>query len=72
MKDRLLCMSTVVYSVLTRVTLHLRLSGVRARKIAEANYNTEKVIETGRAAMREKTKHFRKKETDEDGLEIGM
>jgi hypothetical protein len=35
------------------------------------NYNTEKVIETGRAVMKEKAKKFRKVETDEDGLEIG-
>jgi hypothetical protein len=52
--------------------INLNCTGVRARKIAEVNYRTEKVIERGRAAMKEKKKFFKKKVVNEDGEEVGM
>ena len=65
----LLC-TNACYITVRYTSFHV--TGIRGRKIAEANYNTERVIETGKAVMKEKTKNYRKKqEVDEDGLEIG-
>ena len=45
------------------------MTGIRAGKIAEVNYNQAKTIERGRAVMKEKKKFFRKKVTEEEGEE---
>ena len=43
--------------------------GARARKIAEVNYRTDKIIERGKAVLKDKKKFFRKKDVDEEGEE---
>ena len=45
------------------------LIGARARKIAEVNYRTDKIIERGKAVLKDKKKFFRKKDVDEEGEE---
>ena len=42
------------------------LSGVRARKIAEANYRTDRAIERGRDVMSKRVKVYRER-TEEEG-----